>query len=152
MVISFERVNPQNLSDYTLLENDTLARYMSRTRPNNYSEKTVSLLFWMYICLDFERIGVVWLEKEKEESTIATLGIFITNDVNTRKGVGQTAIEDAIKQAGVQMRFTQIELRVRANNERAIGCYKKCGFIEINRFIKNLADERVETITMCRNV
>ena len=148
MVISFERVNPSNLSEYASLENSALIYFISRTRPYNYHEKTESTLFWKYICLNNERIGAVWLEKENEKSEVVILGIFIAKDENTCKGIGQTAIENAIEQASCEMCFTRIELHVRGNNPRAIACYKKCGFIETNRFFGERTGKQVEAVTM----
>ena len=151
MAISLIDVDKFNLSDYIFLENkNDLSYYMSRTRPFNYDEKNQFTLFWKYIYIQNVPIGALWIEKETEDSQTATLGIFISDEVNLCKGLGTKAIELAITQAKEKINITKIELNVRDSNTRAIRCYEKCGFSESNRFIKNYLNEDVTVIVMSR--
>ena len=153
MSLSLIDVNIHNLSDYIILEKkDDLSYFMSRTRPYNYEIKSKSTLLWKYIDFQNKRIGALWIEKEKEDSIIATLGIFIADTENQCKGIGSAAIEIAIAQAKEKTHFSQIELHVRDTNIRAIRCYEKCGFREISRFNKDYLNENVVVIIMRRIV
>jgi len=153
MCVSFIDVDINNLADYIVLEQkNDLSYYMSRTRPYHYSEKTQSTLFWKYIALQNMPIGALWIEKEVENTPIATLGIFIADENSFGKGIGSSAIGLAILQAYKKMNFTKINLNVRGSNKRAIRCYEKCGFKETDKFTKYYLGEDVECIVMQRIV
>ena len=149
MDVSLVDVDKSCLSDYVALEKkNDLSYFMSRTRPYNYDEKNESTLLWKYICIRNMRIGALWIEKESEESTTATLGIFLSDEENSSKGIGTKAIEQAITQVKETMSLRKIELHVRDSNLRAIRCYEKCGFRETDRFHKEYMDENVCVIVM----
>lgn len=151
MNISLIDVDKSNLSDYVSLEKkNDLSYYMSRTRPYNYDDKVQSTLFCKYICIKNTRIGALWLEKEIENTTTATLGVFISDNESLCKGIGTKAIELAIIKAKEKMKLTKVELHVREDNTRAFRCYEKCGFRESNRYVKEYLNENVCVIVMCR--
>ena len=153
MKISLETVDASCLFDYVLLEKSkSLPYWMSKTRPRTAGKKASPAPFWKYICLDNKRIGAIWIEKDNAADSAASLGIFISHDENLGKGIGTAAIKTAVAQAQKKMRFTKVELNVRDTNARAIACYKKCGFKETGRFMKNYLDEEVEVIIMERIV
>ena len=144
-------VDKLNLSDYIVLEEkNDLSYFMSRTRPYNYNEKNQLSLFWKYICIENIKIGALWIEKENEDSTNATLGIFISDEINFCKGIGAKAIELAIIQVKKIMNIMKIELHVRDSNIRAIRCYEKCGFNKSDKFIKKYLNEDINVIVMSR--
>lgn len=126
-----------------------LKSYLSRIYPyhlEQYEERMKrNLLFWNYIYSEQDCIGSVWLEKEEPGDLSATLGIFIYNVANQGKGIGEYVIKQSVKISAVLLDIKRVELRVRAKNTRAYNCYKKCGFHEINRFIK---DSNIEVIQM----
>lgn len=66
--------------------------------------------------------GINWL------SRIATIGIFIGDKNFWGKGYGTDAVKTLVKFIFEQMNMNKIKLNVFSFNERAKGCYEKCGF------------------------
>lgn len=63
----------------------------------------------------------------------ATLGIFIGDQDYLGKGIGTEAVRLLLDFGFNYMNLHNIKLDVMEYNERAIKCYKKCGFKEIGR-------------------
>ncbi len=63
----------------------------------------------------------------------ATLGIFIGNPEYRSKGYGTEAIKLLLEYAFHYLNLNNIKLDVLEINQRAISCYKKCGFKEYGR-------------------
>ena len=80
-----------------------------------------------------ELIGVVGLEEIAYNCRKATLGIFIGNDKYWSKGYGTEAIQLLLDYGFNYLNLNNVYLDVLAINERAIKCYKKCGFKECGR-------------------
>ena len=78
-------------------------------------------------------IGTVSLEKIDYISRTATLGIFIGDKNYRSKGYGTEAIKLILDFGFNYMNLKNIALDVMSFNERAIKCYKKCGFKEYGR-------------------
>ena len=64
----------------------------------------------------------------------AYLGILIGEEVGRDKGYGTEVITMLVKYAFNTLNKHRVELCVNGDNERAIKCYKKVGFIECGRF------------------
>jgi RimJ/RimL family protein N-acetyltransferase len=114
-------------------------RFMSRVLPHKsdrYLYSQESLLAWYVIRVDDQNVGVVWLEKAAINDEIATLGILIGKNDLLGQGIGEKAINLAIKKSRDEMSFRSIHANVRESNTRAIRCYRKCGFVEILRGTK----------------
>ncbi|MDR0929036.1 MAG: GNAT family N-acetyltransferase [Oscillospiraceae bacterium] len=63
----------------------------------------------------------------------ASLGITIGEPEHRGKGYGAEAIHLIVDYAFGTLNLHSVELGVLATNERAIACYKKCGFVEYGR-------------------
>ena len=130
-----EQVRNENLLYYSGYEEafDTdLKQYQSRIYPT----KDAQCLRWYHIKTDDKYIGAIWLEKTSTDD-FAVLGIFIADKDYRNKGIGTRVIEEIIKNDLPHMHTNKILLRVRTENERAIKCYNKVGFIETQRYEKD---------------
>lgn len=78
-------------------------------------------------------IGTISLEKFDSINRNAVLGIFIGDKEYRSKGYGKEAIELILDFGFNYLNLNEIKLDVMAFNERAIKCYKKCGFKEYGR-------------------
>lgn len=138
MIIELEKICNENISQYSEYEKayDTnIKNYQSRIFPSTEA----LILFWYHIKVDGKYIGATWLEKEASED-FPILGIFIVDEEYRNKGIGTEAIKQIINNDLMKMNTNNVLLRVRAENKRAISCYKKVGFIEKTRYVKNSVD------------
>lgn len=134
-MFELEQVCDENLSYYSGYEEAfkiDLKQYQSRIYPT----KDAQHLCWYHIKADDKYIGVIWLEKSSTDD-FAVLGIFIADKDFRNKCIGTKAIDKVIKNDLPHMHTNKILLRVREENERAIKCYNKSGFIETRRYEKN---------------
>ena len=83
-----------------------------------------------------EYIGQVSLFKIDWKNRIAELGIVISKKDCQGKGLGKEAIELLQYFAFNKLNLNKLELSVHDFNERAIKCYKKCGFAQEGRLRK----------------
>lgn len=130
-----EQVSKENLLYYSRYEDafeTDLKQYQSRIYPT----KDAQYLRWYHIKTEDKYIGAIWLESVSTDD-FAVLGIFIADKDYRNKGIGTKAIDSVIKNDLPYMHTNKILLRVRAENERAIKCYNKSGFIETRRYEKN---------------
>ena len=82
-------------------------------------------------------IGTVGLERIDHVHRTATLGIFIGDKEFLSKGYGTEAIRLLLDYGFNYLNLHSIKLTVFNFNERAIRCYKKCGFKETGRHREN---------------
>ena len=80
-----------------------------------------------------ELIGTVSLEQISHLRRIATLGIFIGEKDGRNKGYGTEAIRLILEYGFKYLNLNNIKLDLMEFNERALACYKKCGFKEYGR-------------------
>jgi len=129
-----------------------LDKFMSRSAPSGFDggvDQCSSEYRWSVIIVGDLDTGVIWLEREPDEWGVVRLGIFLGDESFFGKGVGRRAIEQAICQAHAAFEFTRVRLAVRLNNERAIACYRACGFQEIGRGTKaDIGQDAIDFITM----
>ena len=78
-------------------------------------------------------IGTISLENINHISRTAILGIFIGDKPSRNKGYGTEAIRLLLDYGFNYLNLNNIKLDVLEINERAIACYKKCGFKEYGR-------------------
>jgi len=134
-MFELEQVCNKNLVYYSkyeeMFETD-LKQYQSRI----YPIKDAQYLCWYHIKFENKYIGAIWLEKSLTDE-FAVLGVFIADNDFRNKGIGTKAIDKVIKNDFSYMHTNKILLRVRAENERAIKCYNKAGFIETKRYEKD---------------
>ncbi len=84
-----------------------------------------------------EYIGQLDLIKIDWPNRVGTIGVVIGTKENLGKGYGTEAIKLLQEFAFNKLNLNKLELDVRSFNERAIACYKKCGFIEEGRIREN---------------
>lgn len=77
--------------------------------------------------------GTVGLESIDHVNRAATLGVFIGEEDYRDKGYGTEAIRLILEYGFKYLNLYNIKLDVMGFNERAIACYKKCGFKECGR-------------------
>ena len=83
-------------------------------------------------------IGTVGLEKINTINRSAVLGIFIGDKDYLSQGYGTEAIRLILDFGFNYMNLHNIKLELISFNERALKCYKKCGFVETGRTRKNV--------------
>ncbi len=89
--------------------------------------------FVMVTLKDDKMIGSVSLEHIDWINRTATLGIFIGDKEFRSKGYGTEAIRLILEYGFKYMNLYNIKLDLMEFNERALKCYKKCGFKEYGR-------------------
>lgn len=114
-----------------------------------------------------EMIGTIGLHEINHINRTATLGIFIGNKNYWNKGYGTEAIQLILDFGFNYLNLNNINLALMEFNQRALKCYKKCGFREIGRkrkcfFINGkyydsilmdiLAEEFIETYIKNKNI
>lgn len=82
---------------------------------------------------DNKMIGTVSLEGINHINKCATLGIFIGDEDFRNKGYGTEAIKLILEYGFKYLNLKNIKLDLMEFNERALNCYKKCGFKEYGR-------------------
>ena len=89
---------------------------------------------FVIVTLDKDKmIGTVGLENINWLDRTATLGIFIGDKEYRDKGYGTEAIKLILEYGFKYLKMHNIKLHLMSFNERALKCYKKCGFKEIGR-------------------
>ncbi len=78
-------------------------------------------------------IGTVSLERIDHLNRCAILGIFIGDKNYRSKGYGTEAIKLILEYGFKYLNLKNIKLDLMSFNERALKCYKKCGFKEYGR-------------------
>ncbi len=99
-----------------------------------------------------EYIGQIDLVKIDWINRIGTLGIVIGNQEKLGKGYGAEAMKLLQDFAFNRLNLHKLELKVADYNERAIRCYKKCGFKEEGRIRENYFINGKYTDTLCMGI
>ena len=82
------------------------------------------------ICVDGTPVGSVYLRDIDKKHQKAEFGIFIGEELKQGHGIGQEAGKQILKYAFDELNLNRVFLRVLAENEHAINCYKKIGFVQ----------------------
>jgi len=82
---------------------------------------------------DGTHIGNMGLHRVRPEDRCATLGILIGDKSFWSRGYGRDAIMTLLRFAFYEMNLHKVSLHVFEFNERAMACYRKCGFLEEGR-------------------
>lgn len=90
-------------------------------------------LFFIVRKEDDKLIGTIGLHDVDNIHRRATLGIFIGDKSGRNKGLGTESIRLILEYGFKYLNLNNIKLDVMEFNERAIACYKKCGFKEYGR-------------------
>ena len=143
-----ERVylSPRNLEDaeqYTEWMNDfdttdyigTSFKVMSLQDEKQYLEtdKKVEVSFAIVTIKEDKLIGSIALHEIDYIRRIATMGIFIGDREYRGQGYGTEAVKLILDFGFNYLNLNNIKLDLKEFNERALACYKKCGFKEYGR-------------------
>lgn len=114
-------------------------RYLSRFGPHGTEDGDLCspLWVWYVIMADGADVGEVWLELERTADDTAYLGILLGREDLLGKGIGRAAIAEAVRQGRAALRFQRVRLHVRRGNDRAVACYRHCGFMVIEERVKH---------------
>lgn len=126
-----EWLNDFETTDYT----GRSGQIMTLEKEKEYLEKHSDdeAVFAIVRLEDDELIGTVGLENINHLSKKATLGIFIGEKESRNKGYGTEAIQLILEYGFKYLNLNNIKLDLMEFNERALACYKKCGFKEYGR-------------------
>lgn len=126
-----EWMNDFQVSDYTGRSGyiTTLGGEKAYLEANNESDGN-----FVIVTLDGDKmIGTVSLENFDYINRTATLGIFIGDENYRNNGYGTEAIRLILEFGFRYKNLQNIKLDLMEFNERALKCYKKCGFKEYGR-------------------
>jgi RimJ/RimL family protein N-acetyltransferase len=87
---------------------------------------------WFAIDVDAELIGICGLHSLDHYQQLAEVGIRLGKD-HWGKGFGQDAVRTLVDYGFRHLNLAKISLRVLADDERAVGSYRKVGFVEEGR-------------------
>lgn len=126
-----EWLNDFNTTDYigrsgASVTLDTEKEYLSRVSKDTATFVIITLE-------DNKMIGTVSLEQIDDINRNATLGIFIGDKDYRDNGYGTEAIRLILEYGFRYLNLHNIKLDLMEFNERALKCYKKCGFQENGR-------------------
>lgn len=130
-----EWMNDFEVTDYTgrsgaIMSLEGERKYLQE---NSNPEATFSI-----ITLNEDKlIGTVGLERVDHMNRTAILGIFIGDKEYLSKGYGTEAIKLLLDYGFNYMNLHSIKLNLMSFNQRALKCYKKCGFNETGRIREN---------------
>ena len=79
---------------------------------------------------DSVHIGGISFHQTSPEDRRARLGVMIGDKAYWSKGYGTDAMVTFLRFAFDEMNLHRVDLTVDVENERAIACYRKCGFVE----------------------
>ena len=132
-----EWLNDFNTTDYigrsgASVTLDTEKEYLSRVSKDTATFVIVTLE-------DNKMIGTVSLEQIDDINRNATLGIFIGDKDYRDNGYGAEAIRLILEYGFRYLNLHNIKLDLMEFNERALKCYKKCGFKESGRRISKMS-------------
>lgn len=139
-------LSPMNVDDYEIFTewmNDfDTTDYIGRSCFNitlenekeYLEENTKGKMQFMIVRLEDDvAIGTISLENINNINRRATLGIFIGDKSGRNKGYGTEAIRLILDYGFNYLNLNNIKLDLMEFNERALACYKKCGFKEYGR-------------------
>lgn len=126
-----EWLNDFEVTDYTgksaqLITLEDEIKYFANPKENER-------IFFIVRKDDEKLIGTVGLHQINHINRCATLGIFIGDKSGRNKGYGTEAINLVLEYGFKYLNLNNIKLDVYEANQRAIACYKKCGFKEYGR-------------------
>ena len=126
-----EWLNDFETTDYLGRSNQIVSLEAERKfLENNINDEAIFVM----VTLDGDKmIGTVSLENINHVHRTGTLGVFIGDKDYRNNGYGTEAIRLILEYGFKYLNLNNINLYVMSFNERAIKCYKKCGFKEYGR-------------------
>ena len=133
---------------YRLCNEEKVKRYNSI--PDDINEQNVNLRKALSIINEKNvLVGFITYKESNYCSNVYSIGITIGSRFWNR-GYGQDSINTLNKYLFEELNAIRVELEVIKCNERAISCYKKCGFVEegIKRNKCYIDGEYLDTVIM----
>lgn len=123
-------LNDFDTTDYL----DRSCSLISLQDEKKYLETAEEGYFFSIINIENDQIiGAISLERILNANRSATMGIFIGDKEYRNKGYGTEALQLILDFGFNYLNLHSINLNVMSFNERAMACYKKCGFKECGR-------------------
>ncbi|MFZ5596309.1 MAG: GNAT family N-acetyltransferase [Bacillota bacterium] len=112
------------------LENIDTEMFQTIVRPANFSATSGRSDDYYLKMINYgrEKIGAVWLEKINQRTANAELGLIIGEPHLWGMRIGSRAINAIIESASRDLGLRFLWVSVREENQRAVNCYKRCGF------------------------
>ena len=132
-----------------ICDDEKVKRYNTISNENNI-EKNTNIRKALSIINEKEvLVGFISYKESNNFKNMYSIGITIGSRYWNR-GYGQDSINTLNKYLFEELNAIRIELEVIKCNERAISCYKKCGFVEegIKRNKCNIDGKYLDTIIM----
>ena len=127
-----EWLNDFEVTDYTGRSAQVVTLEGERKWFENYPTDN-NQTFFIVRKEDDKVIGNIGLHRIDKMNRTATLGIFIGDKSERNKGYGTETVRLILDYGFNYLNLNSIKLDVMEFNERAITCYKKCGFKEYGR-------------------
>jgi ribosomal protein S18 acetylase RimI-like enzyme len=100
------------------------------------------------IVAEGREIGSIWMERRSNSETTCDLGILIFDPISRGRGFGAEAIRLAEQDASAGWGVDLVRLRVRDSNQRAISCYRRCGYRISTVTLKEIDGNRIRILHM----
>lgn len=126
-----EWMNDFNVTDYLGRSNQIISLESEKKYLEEHSKEESE--FAVIDAKENKIIGGISLFEINHIKRNATLGIFIGNDEYRNRGYGTEAIRLILDYGFNYLNLNNIKLDLMEFNERALACYKKCGFKEYGR-------------------
>ncbi len=99
---------------------------------------------------DGKCIGDCSLQRIDPVARTAELGIYIGDREYLNRGYGRDAIRVLLRYAFLMQNLNRVWLETGSDNERAIRCYRACGFVEEARLRQHVwgGSERIDAVCM----
>ena len=123
------------------------SQYMSRAYPKDYGKEN-SEYYFKAILLNNHFIGIIYFEPDFDQQKSYYLGIMIGRNKLFGKGIGKLAIKKGIELLQKETVVETVKLNVRANNERAVNCYKNFGFKTTQTYYKTADSNNIKCYSM----
>ena len=123
-------MNDFEVTDYTGRSSTILTLDAEKKYLENKNMNTDTTAFAIVDLKNDKMVGTLSLENVNHANRTAVLGIFIGEPDYRSNGYGTEAIKLLLDFGFNYMNLNAINLSVLSCNERAIKCYKKCGFKE----------------------
>ncbi len=125
------------INDPEVTQSLVLRYPLSRAAEEKWLEENADSSFdWVRLAIDTkdgQHIGNIDLGPIAPEDRRASLGVMIGEKEYWGRGYGTDAVRTLLRFAFEEMNLNRVWLVVYEFNERAIACYKKCGFREEGR-------------------
>lgn len=130
-------MNDFEVTDYTGRSASIMTLDAEKKYLENKNLDTDTIAFAIVCSNTDKMVGTLSLENVNYTNRTAVLGIFIGDENYRSNGYGTEAIKLLLDYAFNYVNLNSIKLDVLECNERAIKCYKKCGFKEAGRWRKS---------------